>query len=71
MTRVIALMALAALGLSEAPVHEPVHRRRQTISVIVTQRSGRDFSTTTAHLTIWLERSGTTSADEVYFALPN
>jgi len=25
MTRVIALMALAALGLSEAPVHEPVH----------------------------------------------
>jgi len=71
MTRVIALMALAALGLSEAPVHEPVHRRRQTISVIVTQRSGRDFSTTTAHLTIWLGRSGTTSADEVYFALPN
>jgi len=39
--------------------------------VIVTQRSGRDFSTTTAHLTIWLGRSGTTSADEVYFALPN
>jgi hypothetical protein len=64
-------MALAALGLSEAPVHEPVHRRRQTISVIVTQRSGQDFSTTTAHLTIWLGRSGTTSADEVYFALPN
>ncbi len=30
-----------ALGLSEAPGHEPVHRRRQTISVIVTQRSGR------------------------------
>jgi len=25
MTRVIALMALTALGLSEAPVHEPVH----------------------------------------------
>ena len=25
MTRVIALMALAALGLTEAPVHEPVH----------------------------------------------
>jgi hypothetical protein len=37
--RVIALMALVALGLSEAPVHEPVHGRRQTISVIVTQRS--------------------------------
>jgi len=27
MTRVIALMALAALGLTEAPVHEPVHSR--------------------------------------------
>ena len=25
MARVIALMALAALGLTEAPVHEPVH----------------------------------------------
>jgi hypothetical protein len=25
MTRVIALMALAALGLTEAPVHDPVH----------------------------------------------
>jgi endonuclease/exonuclease/phosphatase family metal-dependent hydrolase len=64
-------MALAALELSEAPAHEPVHRRRQTISVIVTQRSGRDFSTTTAHLTIWLGRSRTTSANEAYFALPN
>jgi hypothetical protein len=41
MTRVIALMALAALGLAEAPVHEPVHGRRQTISVVVTQRSAR------------------------------
>ena len=27
MTRVIALMALTALGLSGAPVHEPVHSR--------------------------------------------
>jgi len=25
MARVIALMALAALGLTQAPVHEPVH----------------------------------------------
>jgi hypothetical protein len=54
MTRVIALMALAALGLSEAQVHEPVHGRRQAISVAVTQRSGRDSSTAMAHLTIWL-----------------
>ena len=42
MTPVIALMALAALGLTEAPVHEPVHGRRQAICVVVTQRSGRD-----------------------------
>ncbi len=42
MTRVIALMALAALGLSEAPVHEPVHGSRQATSVVVTQRIGRD-----------------------------
>src|ERR1035438_5427543 len=40
MTRVIALTALTAPGLSEAPVHEPVHGRRQAISVAVTQRSG-------------------------------
>jgi hypothetical protein len=33
-------MALAALGLTEAPVHEPVHGRRQAISVAVTQRGG-------------------------------
>src|ERR1700685_1773360 len=33
MTRVIALMALTALGLSEAPVHEPVHGRRRAIRV--------------------------------------
>ena len=50
MTRVIALMAFAALELSEAPVHG----RRQAISVAVTQRSGRDSSTAMAHLTIWL-----------------
>ena len=54
MARVIALMALAALGLTQAPVHEPVHGRRQAISAAVTQRSGRDSSTTVAHLTIWL-----------------
>ena len=39
MTRIIALMALAALGLSEASVHEPVHGRRQATSMVVTQRS--------------------------------
>ena len=58
-------MAFAALGLSEAPVHEPVHGRRQAISVVVTQRSGRDSSTAMAHLTIWLGEV----RDEVHFAL--
>ncbi len=54
MARVTALMALAALELSEAPVHEPVHGRRQAVSVAVSQRSGRDSSNAMAHLTIWL-----------------
>jgi hypothetical protein len=54
MARVIALRALVALGLTQAPVHEPVHGRRQEISAAVTQRSGRDASTAVAHLTIWL-----------------
>jgi hypothetical protein len=40
MARVIALMALVALGVAQAPVHEPVHGRRQAISAAVTQRSG-------------------------------
>ena len=34
----IALMAPAALGLSGAPVHEPVHAGRQAIPLTVTQR---------------------------------
>jgi len=55
MTRVIALMALVALGLSEAPVHEPVHGRRQTISVIVTQRSAE---TSAQRRPIWRSGSG-------------
>ena len=54
MTRVIALMALAALGLCGTPVHEPVHGRWQAISVVVTQRSGPSSGTVMAHLTIWL-----------------
>jgi hypothetical protein len=54
MARVIALMALAALELSGAPVHEPVHGRRQAICVTVTQRSDLDSSTAMADLTIWL-----------------
>lgn len=68
MTRVIALMALAALGLTEASVHEPVHGRRQAISAAVTQRSGRDSSTTVAHLTIWL-RETRNQVHEVHFCL--
>jgi hypothetical protein len=60
-------MALAAPGLSEAPVHEPVHGKRQAISVVVTRHSGRDSSAAMAHLTIWLgEIRG-----EVHFALLN
>src|SRR6516225_4428238 len=38
MTRVIALMALTALGLSEAPVHEPVHGRTDTMAISARQR---------------------------------
>jgi hypothetical protein len=70
MTRVIALMTLAALGLSEAPVHEPVHGRRQAISVTVTQRSGRSPSTAMAHLTIWLGEIRH-EVERSYFARPN
>ena len=39
MTRIIALTALAALGLFNAPVHEPVHVRAGPSPMIVTQRS--------------------------------
>jgi hypothetical protein len=39
MARVIALTALGALGLSGAPVHEPVHAwRRRQCPMTVTQR---------------------------------
>jgi hypothetical protein len=38
MTRIITLTALVALGLSGAPVHEPVHAWRQAIAMTVTQR---------------------------------
>jgi hypothetical protein len=47
-------MALVALGLTGAPVHEPVHGRPQATCMVVTQRSGRDPSTAMADLTIWL-----------------
>ena len=67
MTRVIALMTLAALGLPEAPVHASVRGKRQAISMVVTQRSGRDSSTVMAHLRIWFGEI----RDEVHFALPN
>jgi len=32
MTRIIALTALTTLGLSAAPLHEPVHARRGAVS---------------------------------------
>jgi hypothetical protein len=35
-------MALVALGLTGAPVHEPVHGRPQATCMVVTQRSGRE-----------------------------
>jgi hypothetical protein len=38
MTRVIALMALAALGLTEAPVHEPVHDHHSERLMSTTER---------------------------------
>ena len=67
MTRVVALMALAALELSCVPVHEPVHGRLQAISVAVTHRSGLDSGTAMADLTIWLGEF----RDQVRIALPN
>ena len=38
MARVIALMALAALGLTEAPVHEPVHDHHSERPMSTTER---------------------------------
>jgi hypothetical protein len=38
MTRVIALMALTTLGLPDAPVHESVHGRADTMAIAATQR---------------------------------
>jgi len=38
MVRVIALMALAALGLTEAPVHEPVHDHHSERPMSTTER---------------------------------
>ena len=67
MARIITLTAVAALGLSEAPVHEPVHGRLQAISAVLVQRSGRDSTTTVAHLTIRLGEI----RNEVHFAVPN
>jgi hypothetical protein len=37
-------MALAALGLPEAPVHDPVHAERQHRPATVTERSDRDLA---------------------------
>jgi hypothetical protein len=38
MARVIALMALAALGLTEAPVHDPVHDHSSERLISTTER---------------------------------
>src|SRR2546429_8993888 len=42
MTRIIVLAAPEALGLSDAPVHEPVHACGQAIPIAVTQRDDKD-----------------------------
>jgi hypothetical protein len=41
MARVIALMALAALGLTEAPVHDPVHDHHGERLISTTERYSR------------------------------
>lgn len=42
MARAAALTALASLGLSGAPFHEPFHADSRQRSMIVTKRSDRD-----------------------------
>jgi Protein of unknown function DUF262 len=43
MTQEIALTALAALGLSDAPVHEPVHAGPRQSLVVITQRLASQY----------------------------
>ena len=58
MTQVIALMALAALGLSRGPVHEPVHANGRRQPVTVTERNGRNPSQRHLNLTTRSSRIG-------------
>ena len=44
MARIIALTTPGALGLSGAPVHEPVHAWRQQYPMTVTQRDTIDMT---------------------------
>ena len=53
MARIIALAALAALGLSCAPFHEPFHVGARQSPVVVVQRSGRDSRYSDAQPTMW------------------
>jgi hypothetical protein len=65
MARVIALMTLAALGLSEAPVHGPVTRGDMQYPRIVTQRNGRLSQGFVRRCTINVRRSQTASSSRV------
>jgi hypothetical protein len=51
--RVIALTALAALGLSRAPFHEPFHADGRQWSMTVTERSDRNPPQRHLNLTTW------------------
>jgi hypothetical protein len=51
MTQVVALTALTALGLSRAPVHEPVHADGRGLPMTITERSGQNPSQRHLNLT--------------------
>ena len=66
MTQVIALTALAALGLPRAPVHEPVHADSGQWPMTVTERSDQNSPQQRRNLTTWPDRTV-----EQVIALPN
>ena len=58
MAQVIALTALAALGLSGAPFHEPFHADGRQWSMAVTERSDRNPPQRRRNLTTWSNTTG-------------
>ncbi len=58
MAQAIALTALAVLGLSGAPVHEPVHADGGQRPIAVTERSERNPPQRCRNLTTWSNRTG-------------